>query len=155
MKPTLVIGLGSPLAGDDGVGWHVAGRLATHARLPSHIEVIQGGTDLLRHADDLCGRDRVFLVDALLDDGPVGRIVRFDDVSVLDDGGSSAHQLSPILVLRILRAACPEIQDVPITFLGVTIREVGVGERLSPELESRLDHLVDHLRAIIAAPEPA
>ena len=67
MKPLLVIGLGNPLMGDEGVGCHVADRLAADPRLPEHVEVISGGTDLLRYADRMEGRGRVVIVDAIQD----------------------------------------------------------------------------------------
>jgi len=62
MKPVVVIGLGNPLMGDDGIGWHVAERLATDPRLPSGVEAIQGGTDLLRCAARIEGRRRAILI---------------------------------------------------------------------------------------------
>jgi hydrogenase maturation protease len=40
---TVVIGLGNPLRGDDGVGVRVAQMLATQS-LPDDVEVIDGGT---------------------------------------------------------------------------------------------------------------
>ena len=65
MKPILVIGLGNRLMGDDGVGCAVAERLAAHAALPDTVEVAEGGTDLLRFVDDVQGRQRVIVGDAL------------------------------------------------------------------------------------------
>ena len=57
MKPHLVIGLGNPLVGDEGVGCLLAERLASDPRLPEDIEVIDGGADLLGCADRMSGRD--------------------------------------------------------------------------------------------------
>jgi hypothetical protein len=40
---TLIVGLGNPLRGDDGVGVRVI-RLLTERRLPGNVEVVDAGT---------------------------------------------------------------------------------------------------------------
>jgi hydrogenase maturation protease len=145
VKPTLVLGLGSTLAGDDAIGRHLAERLSARAdRLPD-TEVAEAGTDLLRLADLLRGRGRVFLLDALLDDGPCGRVLAFDDLDELDDRPGSVHHLSPVHALRLLRAVHPELRDVPVTFLCVTVRNVRIQHGLSADLEMRLDEIEEEL----------
>ena len=79
MKPVAVIGLGNPLMGDDGIGWHVAERLAADPRLPDGVEAIQGGTDLLRCAARIEGRRRVIVVDAVRDDAAPGTVSEIAD----------------------------------------------------------------------------
>ncbi|MFW6206002.1 MAG: hydrogenase maturation protease [Gemmatimonadota bacterium] len=148
-SPTLVAGLGNPLAGDDAVGWHVADRLARGPERLPDTEVVQAGTDLLRLADRLRGRRRVFLVDALLDEGPCGRVVVFHDLDDLDDHAGSVHHLSPAHALQMLRSVYPEIRDVPVTFLCVTIHDVCIQHGLSPELQARMDHVVTEVLARI------
>jgi hydrogenase maturation protease len=74
----LVIGLGNGLAGDDGVGSHIMRRLSQDERLPGDVDVLEGGTDLLRLAHELEGRPRVVLVDALLHPGEPGTPLQFD-----------------------------------------------------------------------------
>jgi hydrogenase maturation protease len=74
----LVIGLGNALAGDDGVGSHIMRRLSQDERLPGDVDVLEGGTDLLRLAHELEGRPRVVLVDALLHPGEPGTPLQFD-----------------------------------------------------------------------------
>src|ERR1035441_1834937 len=61
MKPLLIIGLGNPLMGDDGVGALLAESLAGRA----DADVLIGGTDLLRCAGEIEGRQRVILIDAV------------------------------------------------------------------------------------------
>lgn len=63
MAHTLIIGYGNPLRGDDGLGWHVAQRLA--AVLPQHrarIEVCHQLTPEL--AEPISRADLVIFIDA-------------------------------------------------------------------------------------------
>ena len=60
---TLIIGLGNPLRGDDGVGVRVAQILGNHT-LPDGVEVLDGGTQGLGIVNLMEGRQRVILVDA-------------------------------------------------------------------------------------------
>jgi Ni,Fe-hydrogenase maturation factor len=48
MKPLLIVGLGNPLMGDDGVGAVLAESLAGH----TDADLLIGGTDLLRCAPE-------------------------------------------------------------------------------------------------------
>jgi len=61
---TLVLALGNPLRGDDGVGSEVLARLGETAVLPSHITLIDGGTPGLETALTLQGYDKVIVIDA-------------------------------------------------------------------------------------------
>jgi hydrogenase maturation protease len=148
----LVLGLGNPMAGDDGIGGHIVRRLRDHPGLPPDTDVLEGGTDLLRMAHELDDRPWVILVDALLDPAEPGTLARFDGaLAELDDRGGGVHHLSPIQALRLLRCLYPPLRSVPVTFLAVTIADVGISHELSPALAERLDDLVEHVLAVLAA----
>jgi len=71
---TLVVGLGNPILGDDGVGWKVAEEVRKHIPRDVVTDVAclsVGGISLMEH---LIGYDHVILVDALSTDAPVGSI---------------------------------------------------------------------------------
>jgi hydrogenase maturation protease len=66
---TIVIGLGNPLLGDDGIGWKIAEQIADSFTLSSvikpevHVECLSlGGLSLMEH---LIGYDRAILIDAI------------------------------------------------------------------------------------------
>ncbi len=149
--PVLVVGLGNPLSGDNGVGCALAHALAARADLPAHVEVIEGGSDLLRLESRLEDRRWILLVDALLDPDQPGRLLRFDgDLDELDHHGGSVHHMPPTAALRLLRCLYPALAAVPVTFLGVTIDGATVSTSLSPELDARLDDLADEILGLIA-----
>jgi len=75
---TLVVGLGNPILGDDGVGWRVAEEVARQLADPA-VEVDRlalGGLSLMER---LIGYDRVIIVDAMQTPGGiVGDVYQLD-----------------------------------------------------------------------------
>lgn len=70
----LIVGLGNPILGDDGVGWKVAEEVQLRLPEGAPVEVLclsLGGISLMEH---LIGYDRVILVDAFSSDAPTGSI---------------------------------------------------------------------------------
>ena len=64
-QKTLVVGLGNPLLGDDGVGWHVAEQLREKEPLMPDVEIdtlALGGIGLMER---LVGYQRAIIIDAL------------------------------------------------------------------------------------------
>lgn len=153
MKPVLIVGLGNLLAGDDGVGRHLATRLRGHPQLPDDVEILEA-CDMLTLEEDLEDRPLVLLIDALLDDdGPCGRLIPIEDFSALDTRTGSVHHLPPAQAIALLRELHPEIREIPIVLLGVTVRCVQMRHDLSPSLAARLDELVEAILGIIAKGE--
>jgi hydrogenase maturation protease len=147
----LVIGLGNALAGDDGVGSHIVRRLSQDSRLPADLDVLEGGTDLLRLAHELDGRPRVVLVDALLDPGEPGTLLQIDgDLEELEERGGGVHHHCSLESLRLLRCLYPSMRRVPMTFLAVTIRGVSMSHDLTPPVQARLDSLVDAVLGVLS-----
>jgi hydrogenase maturation protease len=88
----LVVGIGNPDRGDDGVGRLVAGLL--HGRLPADVRIeerLGGAAELI----ELLGEaDYAVLVDAMVSGAPVGMIRRLDCAAgevVPELGGTSSH----------------------------------------------------------------
>jgi hydrogenase maturation protease len=79
---TLVLSLGNPLRGDDGVGAAVIEMLAHDPRLPEHVTVVDGGTPGLESVLLLQGYRRAVIIDAADMGRAPGEWVRFtrDDV---------------------------------------------------------------------------
>ncbi len=71
---TLIVGLGNPKLGDDGVGWKVVMEVCKNLTEDARVRVdclSLGGMGLMEH---FIGYDRVILVDAFEMDAPVGSI---------------------------------------------------------------------------------
>ncbi len=139
MKPRLAIGLGNPLMGDEGIGWHVAGRLAADPRLPADVEAIPGGTDLLGCAARIEGRRRVVVIDAMEDDGEPGSVSVVQ--GEMEERQEHAHHLSVAQAVKLLQLTTP----ARFTVLGISVKAACLGEDLSPALAARLPAIVDRV----------
>jgi hydrogenase maturation protease len=141
MKPRLVLGLGNPMMGDDGVGWYVASRLSGDRRLPADVETVWGGTDLLRYAGQIEGRRLVVVVDAVQDAAEPGAVVVLENLADLDDGQTNAHELSAVQAMRLLQMMTP----VPMTLLGVSISSAAMRNGLSAEVEACMPAILERV----------
>ena len=132
MKPLLIVGLGNTLMGDDGIGVRAAESLAGHAC----ADVLIGGTDLLRYAGEIEGRQRVILIDAMESD--LAGEITVTDEDPPEGLSSGTHTLSAPAAVRLLRRLMPEVR---FTWVLAGVRSVRIGEALSPELAAALPRL--------------
>jgi hydrogenase maturation protease len=95
---TLIIGLGNPILGDDGVGWRVAEEVAIQTTGRPDVQVDCASLGGLSLMERLTGSEHVILVDAIFTGTkPVGTVSRFslNDLPDLSTGHSaSAHDTS-------------------------------------------------------------
>lgn len=155
MKPNLVIGLGNPLVGDEGIGWHVADRLSRDPRLPQDTEVLLGGTDLLRCGDQMEQRKRVILIDAILDPANAGTVSLLEGRMLeLDTRREHAHHLSVVQALQLLQVASPSLKTVRFTLAAIAIGSARISRELSPSLAARIPHILDRVLQETTAGQP-
>jgi len=142
---TLIIGLGNPILGDDGVGWVVAEQVRTALSNPQSsipnpqsVEVDCASLGGLSLMERLTEAERVILVDAIFTGTqPVGTVRRFllDELPDMSAGHSaSAHDTSlrnALQVGRDMHVPLPEDENV----LIVTVEAEAVydfSQELSP-----------------------
>ncbi|MBD3278052.1 MAG: hydrogenase maturation protease [Candidatus Aegiribacteria sp.] len=61
---TLILGLGNPILGDDGIGCLVADRLKADFKTEDNIEVISASVSPLRMVDEIAGKERLIIIDS-------------------------------------------------------------------------------------------
>jgi len=145
---TVIIGLGNPLLGDDGVGWHVADRVKaqlSQSRFSTKSVDVEnlslGGLSLMER---LVGYDRAILIDAMnLSQGPIGGIYAFDlrDIKDLSTGHTTAaHDTSLQTALDIGRSLGLDLPG-QITIIGIEAKiDYTITESLSPEVDRIIPH---------------
>lgn len=105
---TLIIGLGNPILGDDGVGWSVVEEVAKKTNGNLDIEVDYASLGGLSLMERLTGSERVILVDSIFTGKkPVGTVSQFTltDLPDLSAGHSaSAHDTSLRNALNVGRS---------------------------------------------------
>jgi hydrogenase maturation protease len=147
MRSKVLIGLGNSLSGDDGVGCHVVERLANDSRVSGCADTLNAGTDLLRHVDQMIGRDQVVLVDALLDDAEPGTVSVFDDeIPQVVHHREHAHHLSVCEVVRLLRTVSPSLASTRFKYVLISVRAAHNARALSPEMAQELPRILDRVR---------
>ena len=141
-RRTVVIGLGNPLMGDDGVGLAALARLEADYRLPADVELVDGGTwgmNLLPVIEDA---GRLLLLDAIHKDGAPGTVYRLShhELPRYLTTKISPHQvdLHDVLALAELRGTLP----VDTVAIGLQPARVEMIAELSPAVAAALDGLV-------------
>jgi hydrogenase maturation protease len=143
VKPILILGLGNPLQGDDGVGCRVAQELEERT-LPDGVEVMDGGTPGVGLLNLFEGRQRVIIVDAAEMGRSPGEWVRFqpEDVTLTGSGQRfSLHRsgvADALALARELRIALPEI-----VIYGVQPERVDWNDRLSPKVGGAVPQVIE------------
>ena len=161
---TLVIGLGNPILGDDGVGWKIAQeveRLLPSPLRPSPVGRGDGGEGEIRVEcfslagislmEQMIGYERVILIDSLnTGKHPQGAVVTFrlDELADLTYGHSaSAHDLSlknALVMGRSMGANLPDDKNVHI--VAVEAQHIyDFGEELTPKVEAAVPVAVEEV----------
>jgi len=145
---TLVIGLGNPILGDDGVGWHVADEIAKYTADSPNVEVdcvSLGGLSLMER---LTGSNRVILIDAIFTgrkpNGTV-RQISLEDLPDLTSGHSaSVHDTSLRNALSIGRSMdIPLPEDKDIIVVAIETENVyDFSQELSPAVAAAVPQTV-------------
>jgi hydrogenase maturation protease len=144
----LVVGLGNPLMGDDGVGHDVVKGLLRLASIPGvRVEALAG--DVLGLAELWAGEPDVWLVDAVNGGRREGRIRVLGHRELLDlpTEGLSVHQLSLASGLKWLLHGRPEMAAIRFRLYGIEIGPVRPEEGLSRAAEEAASALVETLHA--------
>ncbi len=139
--PTTLLGLGSILMQDDGVGVHVIRRIQEDYDLPG-LEVVDGGTSGLDLLPYLENRDRVLIVDAAnfgREPGYIG-ILRNDEIPALFGVKGSLHHLGLMDVLAT--AQILEIAPKELCLIGIQPATVALGLELSEIIQEKVAELV-------------
>jgi len=147
---TLVIGLGNPILGDDGVGWRVAERvqaslsiegkegLYSLAGYPVEVDCLSlGGLSLMER---LIGVDRAIIIDAITTERePVGRVYCFplEDLPNQVAGHlSSAHDTSLQTAIEVGRSMGAKLPNQIMVVAVESQISYNFSELLSPEVEA-------------------
>lgn len=143
MTRTLVLGLGNPIMGDDGVGVAALNRLRHYWELPADVELVDGGTWGMNLLPLIESAERVILLDAIRTGAPPGTLTVLERAELPRYFALklSPHQidLREVLALAELRGALPE----DLVALGIEPARVEMGESLSPPVQAAMAKLVD------------
>ncbi len=142
MKRVLILGLGNPLLGDEGIGVRVVEELKG-LELPDGVTVVEGGTAGLGLIGLMEEFQRVIIVDATDMGHPPGRVVRFTPLEAqfkVTDAPLSLHQIGLGEVLALADAL--EVVPAELVIIGIQPSRVEGGAGLSPEVEGAIPQII-------------
>ena len=141
-KKILILGVGSILTGDDGVGVQVLEQLERGYTFSGNVELCEGGTLGLRLLEPICQSDHVVIVDSILNGGEPGAIYRLtgDDIPKSIRSKSSIHQLDLLETLAFadLMGRSPSLVVIGIEPRDLSSWKIG----LSPDVSARINDLI-------------
>ncbi len=151
----LLLGVGNPARGDDGVGPEVVARVA-RLGLPG-VEVATGSEPLalLEHLRSP-GVEEVVVVDATAPGPEPGRVrvLPVGDAPLVRRGRpSGSHALGLADAVELARAL--DLLPPRLTLVGVEAGSVGVGATLSGPVLARVDDAVRTVTQLLGVPPPA
>ena len=140
MSGTLVLGLGNLIHADDGVGVHLIERLTRDARVPSGVELLDGGTHGLNLLSRISGLRRLLVVDAVDVGEAPGTLIRFEGAALNGlPGKPSVHQLGFSDLMTALRLVGGEPEEIIV--LGVQPQSTEWSSELTPTVREALEPL--------------
>lgn len=144
---TVVLGVGSPLMGDDGLGVCVVEMLRERWAHDPDLVFLDGGTWGMRVLPYIEGAKRLLLLDVIRDDQDPGTLIRLerDELPRHLKQKLSPHQidLGEVLALAELRGTFPENAVA----LGIEPDRVELHDGLSAKVRARVPDLVEAARA--------
>ena len=148
---TVVVGVGNPLMGDDGLGIVALERLREEWHLPPDVELVDGGTWGMNLLPVIEEADQLLIVDAIDAGAEPGELVVLerDDLPLFLSMKLSPHQLDlgEVLALAAFRGRLPA-QTVAI---GLQPAVVDLCSELSEVVAERVDALLEQVVARLRA----
>ena len=145
---TLIIGYGSTLRSDDGIGYRVAEKLMDLFESPSpardlpppHPEVLARQQLTPDLADSLSRVDRVIFIDASATSAP-GEIRCQDIAPSGKPWGAFVHEMPPDILLDCVQELYGHIPQAILITIGM--ESFAIGEQMTPKIAAALPTLID------------
>jgi hydrogenase maturation protease len=151
MQPTLVLGIGNLLMGDEGVGVHAL-RAFDDEPWPSHVTLLDGGTGGFHLLEYLTDYPRLVMIDATMDGAPAGTVSVLKPRYATDfPRALTAHDIG----LRDLIESAALLGPLPdVTLVTVSIEEIkSMVTDLSPAVAGAIPEVRRRVReALVSAP---
>jgi hydrogenase maturation protease len=148
-RRVLVVGLGNPDRGDDGIGAIVARRLK--GRLPTDVAIVVRSGDMLSLIEDWANFDALVCVDAAAPMGAPGRIHRIDLATgelPQDISTTSSHGLGIADAVRLARALHLAPRDIIV--YAVEGRCFNGGAPVTPQVTAAAGDVADRVVSEVA-----
>ena len=135
----LIVCLGNEFRNDDGVGPYIASRINNKG-----IPLINAGEVFENYLTEIINYrpTDIVIIDAALFGGSVGDVEILDEKKLATSKIISTHSLPVTALIDIIRA---DVKDVNITILGIQVYDTGFGQKISDEVRSSADAIVEFI----------
>ena len=142
---TIILGIGNPILGDDGVGVHIANELKNQIQNPNITvdEAITGGMNLL---DLILGYDKAIIIDAVkAENGEKGEVRRIPLGNFSTMHSCNPHDVSLMEAIEMAKKMGEKRIPKEIIIIGVMMKEIPCefGEKLSKDIATAVPKAVD------------
>jgi hydrogenase maturation protease len=146
----VVIGVGNLYRRDDAAGLVVARRLRQIA--PAHVTVLEHEGEPTALLEAWKDADAVFLIDAVFSGGEPGTVHRLDAQAARIPQELFRHSTHAVSVAEAIELA-RTLRELPpkLVVYGIEGKDFGAGLGLSPEVEGRVDELVERVLRELAS----
>jgi len=142
---TLVLGIGNPILGDDGIGFHIAQELAEKIK-DENIEVKATTVNGLNLLELIAGYDKLIVIDAIMtEDGKAGEIYKLKPEGIGEPACStiSTHHLNLANTIELGKRIFPEEMPEEVTIFAVGTQQVAkVTEEMTEKVREAIPKIV-------------
>jgi len=143
---TLVLGIGNPILGDDGIGFHIVQELAKEIK-DKNIDVKDTSVDGLNLLELIVGYDKLIVIDAIMtEDEKVGEIYRLKPEDAGEPARStiSSHHLNLATTVEIGKKLFAEQIPEEIIVFAVGTQEVAkVTEEITAKVKEAIPRVIN------------
>lgn len=143
-NPTVVIGLGNCLLGDEGVGLHAV-QMLEEKMAGKQVDLVEGGVCGMNLMHQFEERTKVVFIDAGNCGVKPGQHTRFRPGDVVSRKKKERQSLHEFDLLTFLEVAgkLGKTKNVDVIIYCVQPQEIKLSDRLSPEVQKSLPFLVE------------
>lgn len=143
---TLVLGIGNPILGDDGIGFHIAQELAKQIK-DENIDVKDTSADGLNLLELIMGYDKLIVIDAIMtEDEKVGEIYRLKPENTGKPASLtvSPHHSNLATTIEIGKKLFAEEIPEEIIVFGISTQEVArVTEEITAKVKEAIPRVIN------------
>jgi hydrogenase maturation protease len=146
---TLVVGVGSTIRGDDGVGVEVVRRLRDRVT-DDQVDYIELGTAGLALLDRVEGYERLILVDAIVTGGKPGTVVELTGEEVASSAHLGAGHEAGLPTVLELGQKLSKVMPREVIVIAVEAADLdSFSETLTPEVEAVMPDVLERVEELL------
>ncbi len=142
---TIILGIGNPILGDDGIGVHIARELQDKYRALSNVTIGEAQTGGMNLIDLIRGYDRAILIDAIsIPNSSQGCVKRFDVKEMGSVHSYNPHDVTLLEALDLSKKIGDRTIPKDIIIIGINLKVMPLdfSDSLSSEIRAVIPKVI-------------